>query len=67
VLAFKLEGEVVRKMAALMVASQEPQRVGIVNLEGPKVEHTFYAEVASVDVVSEKKVSSLGRVATDLE
>jgi hypothetical protein len=67
VLAFQLEGEVVRKMAALMVSSQEPQRVGIVDLERPKVEDTFYAEVAPIDVVSEEKVTGLGRVAADLK
>jgi hypothetical protein len=35
VLAFEFEGEVVGQMAAFMVATKEPQGVGIPNLQRP--------------------------------
>lgn len=36
-LALEFEGEVVRKMPALVVAAQQPERVWIPNLQGPEV------------------------------
>lgn len=67
VLAFELKGKVVCQMTALVVASQEPQRLGVVNLERPEVQNTFDREVTTVNIVAEEEVARLGRVATDLE
>lgn len=46
VLAFEFEGEVVGQMSALVVAAEQPQRVGIPNLEGPQVQHTLQGRLA---------------------
>jgi hypothetical protein len=43
VLAFGLEREVVGQVAALMVATEEEERVRIPDLEGPKVKQTLQA------------------------
>lgn len=67
VLALQLEGEVVSQVATLVVASQQPQCLGVVNLERPQVENAFDAKVSSIDVVAEEEISRLGRVASDLE
>lgn len=67
VLAFKLKREVVSQVATFVVTSEQPQRVGVMDLERPEVQHTFDTEIATVDVVSQKKISGLGGVATDLE
>jgi len=67
VLALQLESEVVGQVATLMVAAQQPQRVGVVDLERPEVENAFDAEVAAVDVVAQEEIPRLGRVAADLE
>jgi hypothetical protein len=40
-LTFQLEGEVVGQMSALVVSSEEEQRVGIPHLQRPQVEHTL--------------------------
>lgn len=50
-LAFELEGEIVCQMPALMISSQEPQGVGIPNLEGPEVEHTLDYVSATSDTM----------------
>jgi hypothetical protein len=67
VLAFQLESEVVGQVAALVVTTEQPQGVGIVNLERPQIQNALDAEVSSVDVITQEKVASLGWVATDLE
>lgn len=66
-LTLELEGEVVSQMATLVVASQKPQCLGVVDLEGPQVENTFDAKVSSVNVVAEEEVSRLSRIAADLK
>jgi hypothetical protein len=65
--ALELEGEVVRQVATFVVSAEQPEGVGIVNLERPQVQHALYAEVPTVDVVSQKEVSSLGRVTAHFE
>lgn len=37
VFAFQFEGEIIRKMSAFMVASQEPKCVGVPDLESPEI------------------------------
>lgn len=66
-LAFKLKSEVIGQVATFVVTSEQPQGVGVMDLERPKVEHTFDTEIATVDVVSQKEISGLSGVATDLE
>lgn len=41
VLAFELECEVVGQMATLVVTTQQPERVGVPNLERPQVQNTL--------------------------
>lgn len=36
-LAFQLEGKVVREMSAFMVASEQPKRVRVPDLQGPEI------------------------------
>lgn len=48
VLAFKLEGEVVGKVAALMVAPEQPEGVGIPDLERPEVEDALQTITVSL-------------------
>lgn len=67
VLAFELEGEVVSQVATLVISSQQPEGLGVVNLQTPQVEDTLYTEVATVDVVTKEQVSGLGRVAANFE
>ncbi len=67
VLALQLEGEVVGQVTALVVATQQPERLGIVDLERPQVEHALDAEITAVDVVAQEKVPRLGRVTADLK
>jgi len=67
VLALELEGEVVRQVTALVVSSEQPQCLGVVDLQRPEVQDTLDTEVATVDIVAQEKVSRLGRVAADLE
>ena len=45
VLALELEGEVVRQVAALVVAAQQEQRVRVPHLERPQVQHALYPSV----------------------
>jgi hypothetical protein len=40
-LAFELEGEVVGQMAAFVVATKEPQGVGIPNLQRPQIQNAL--------------------------
>ena len=40
-LTLELEGEVVCEMATLVVSSQQPERVGVPDLQGPEVEDTL--------------------------
>jgi hypothetical protein len=67
VLALELESEIIGQMAALMVSSQQPERLRIVNLQRPQIKDALDAEVTPVDVVAEEEIPSLGRVAADLE
>lgn len=67
VLALELEGEVIGQVAALVVAAQQPEGLGIVDLERPQVQDALDAEVAAVDVVAEEEVAGLGGVAADLK
>lgn len=67
VLALELEGEVVREMAAFVVASQEEEGLGVPDFQRPEVEHAFDAEVAPINVVAEEEVSSIRWVAADFE
>ena len=41
VFAFEFEGEIVCQMPALMVSAEEPQSVGIPDLERPEVQYTL--------------------------
>lgn len=41
VLAFKLEGEIIGKMSALVVSTKKPEAVGVPDLERPKVQHAL--------------------------
>ncbi len=70
-LAFKLEGEVVGEMAAFVIASEEPESVGVPDLEGPQVEDALDcqssyklvgitdldAEVTAINVVPKEEIS----------
>lgn len=82
VLAFELEGEIICEMPALVVPSQKPQRVRVPNLQGPEVQNALRqldqrdsrlgvtdlnAKITSVDVVAQKQVPCIDRVAADLE
>jgi hypothetical protein len=67
VLAFELECKVIGQMPALMVPSEQPKGVGIPDLQGPQVKHTFNTEVSSIDVVSKEEVSGLCRVTADFK
>lgn len=67
VLALELEGEVVCQVTAFVVSSEQPQGLGVVDLQRPEVQDALDAEVATVDVVAQEEVSRLGRVAPDLE
>lgn len=54
-------------MTALVIASQKPQCVGVVNLEGPKVKDTLDGEIATIDVIAKEEIPCLGRVTSNLE
>lgn len=41
VLALKLEGEVIRQVATLVITAQQPERIGIPDLQRPKVQNTL--------------------------
>jgi hypothetical protein len=41
-LALKLESEVIREMATLVVTTHEPESVGVPDLETPEVENTLH-------------------------
>ncbi len=64
---FQLEGEVVCQVAAFVIAPEEPERVWVMDLERPQVEHAFDAEVASIYIVSKEEIASLRGVSADLE
>lgn len=40
-LAFELEGEVIGQMPALVVSAEQPERVGVPDLQGPQVQDTL--------------------------
>lgn len=67
VLAFQLEGEVIGQMTALVVSTKKPECLRIVDLEGPKVQHTLDTEVSAVDVVAQEEIPRLCGVATNLK
>lgn len=66
-LALQLKGEVIGQVATLVIAAEKPQGVGVVDLEGPEVKDTLYAEVAAVHVIAEEEIPSLGGVAANLK
>jgi hypothetical protein len=66
-LAFEFEGEVVSQVATFMVSSQQPEGLGVMDLETPEVEDTLYAEVASIDIVTEEEVSGLSGVTSNFK
>ncbi|TKW51225.1 hypothetical protein CTA1_2028 [Colletotrichum tanaceti] len=67
VLALELEGKVVGQVATLVVTAEQPQGLGVVDLQAPEIQDALDAEVASVDIVAEEKVSRLGGVAPNFE
>jgi len=67
VLAFQLEGEIVGQVATLVVSTQEPESLGIVNLQRPQVKNTLDTEVTTINVITQKEVSRLGGVATNFK
>jgi hypothetical protein len=67
VLAFELEGEVIGQVATLVVSSQQPEGLGVMDLERPEVKDTLYTEVTTINVITKEEVACLGWVATDLE
>jgi hypothetical protein len=54
-------------MTALVIASQKPQCLGVMNLEGPKIQDTLDTEISTIDVVAEEEIPRLGRIASNLE
>lgn len=66
-LTLRLEGEIFAEMPAFVVASQQEQRVGVKDLQGPKVKHAFYAKISPVYVVAEEEVASFVGRAADFE
>lgn len=66
-LAFQLECEVVREMAALMISTEKPESVGVPDLQRPEVQNTLNTEVASIDVISQEKVSRIRRITANFE
>lgn len=62
-----LEAKVGGQMAALVVASEEEEGVGIMDFKGPEVEDTFNAEVSTVNVVAEEQILRFNWIATNLE
>lgn len=67
VFAFQLEGEVVCQVTALVVSAEQPEGFGVVNLEGPEIEHTLNTEVTTVNIIAKEEISRLGRIPTDFE
>ena len=59
VLALQLESEVVGQVAALVVTTQQPESVGVPDLERPKVEDTLDLEVTTVNVIAQEEVAGL--------
>lgn len=47
-LTFLFEGEVLCEVPTLVVPTQQEQRVGVVDLQRPEVEHTLEAHTANV-------------------
>ena len=54
-------------MSALVVASDQVDRVSINALQRPQIEDDFDAEIPPVDVVAEKEIASLVRRAAHFE
>ena len=52
-------------MAALVVAADQVERLGIDDLVGPQQQHDLDREVAAIDVIAEEEVRGLGRITTD--
>ena len=41
-LAFQLEGEIIRQMPAFVVTSKEPERIRVPDLQRPQVQHRLF-------------------------
>ncbi len=65
--ALVLEVEERCELAALVVASEHEQRLGVCQLEGVQVQNDLAREAAAVDIVAEEEVLSVLRIAADLE
>lgn len=46
-LAFQLEGKIVGQMTAFMVASKQPEGIGIPNFERPQVQDALLSEISA--------------------
>lgn len=66
-LAFELKGEVVRQMAAFVVASQQEDCRRVPDLEGPEIEDALDRKVPTIDIVAEKQIAGVSGIATDLK
>ena len=49
-LTFLFEGEVLCEVSALVVPAQQEQRVGVVDLQGPEVQHALRRQTSHVNV-----------------
>jgi hypothetical protein len=49
VLALDLEREVIGQVPALVVSTEEEERVGVPNLESPQIEHTLQARIPEMN------------------
>jgi hypothetical protein len=47
-LTFKLESEVICQVATFMITSQQKQRIGVPNLEGPQIKNALKAEKGKI-------------------
>lgn len=59
VFALELEGEVVGQMAALVVSSKKPERVGVPDLQRPQVEYALSLSAHACDSFRELPTSML--------
>jgi hypothetical protein len=62
---FALEGEVLGKVSALVVAAKEGELGGVPQLEGVEIEQTLDAETSAIDVVAEEEVRVVDEVTAD--
>jgi hypothetical protein len=55
VLALDLEREVIGQVPALVVSTEEEERVGVPDLEGPQIEHTLQARVPEMSRIVKER------------